>query len=238
MTRKPNKKKPARHSSGWSRFIKREVWGDQQPEFKQGLAAVELRKKWGYVNRAGKVKIPAQYDWASAFKGGVARVRTGWNDKAKYGLINLKGQVLLQPQYEDLGELYEGMMAATQGGKVGFIDRQGQLRIPLIFDEVEEFCEGFSAVRQGKKWGFVDKTGRWVLEPRYNDVGCFSEGLAAVKIGRLWGYINSSGKIVIKPRFKEADRFRKGRAMVNHKLHAYCPLINRSGKIVGKDWWD
>lgn len=45
--------------------------------FSEGLAQVKIKDKWGYINKAGKLVIPAKFDGASAFHEGLAWVRIG-----------------------------------------------------------------------------------------------------------------------------------------------------------------
>ncbi|MBW4679932.1 MAG: WG repeat-containing protein [Microcoleus vaginatus WJT46-NPBG5] len=51
-------------------------------KFSEGLAAVEIQRKWGYIDKTGKMIIQPQYEAAGAFSEGLARVNVGgeWND--------------------------------------------------------------------------------------------------------------------------------------------------------------
>ena len=45
--------------------------------FAEGLAAVAVAGKWGYIDSSGTFRIPVQFDEAASFAGGVARVTIG-----------------------------------------------------------------------------------------------------------------------------------------------------------------
>jgi hypothetical protein len=51
--------------------------------FAEGLAAVRLRDKWGYINSTGKLVVPLEFDEAEPFTEGLAVIRVG----SKYGYI-------------------------------------------------------------------------------------------------------------------------------------------------------
>jgi WG repeat protein len=99
--RKSDKRK---YSSSWSRFVRNEIWGeDDKPRFSSGLAAKEMRSgKWGYMNRQRKMVIPARYDWADYFRGKFAVVREGWNEKALYGVVDKKGKQVVPFMYKTI----------------------------------------------------------------------------------------------------------------------------------------
>jgi hypothetical protein len=63
-------------------------------DFSEGLAAVEVDGKWGYVDTSGKMVIAPQFGHAQRFRGGTARVSTG----NRYGLIDKKGKFIWGPE--------------------------------------------------------------------------------------------------------------------------------------------
>jgi hypothetical protein len=71
--------------------------------FHEGLAAVSVGDKWGYIDKTGKFAINHQYDSASEFDNGIAEVglklaRTdSMIDKYQYGYIDRSGKYIWQP---------------------------------------------------------------------------------------------------------------------------------------------
>jgi hypothetical protein len=57
-------------------------------DFSEGLAAVRLDRKWGYIDASGKVVIAPRFGDSSSFNGGVAVVNNGDNR------INRSGEVI------------------------------------------------------------------------------------------------------------------------------------------------
>ena len=64
--------------------------------FNEGLAAVQILDKWGYIDKRNQWVIPARYKSAYNFEDGMARVSQ--NDK--YGYIDKKGKVVIPFKYE------------------------------------------------------------------------------------------------------------------------------------------
>ena len=72
---------------------------DSFGNFKDGLRWVEKDEKYGYINSAGKVVVPLEYDWAEDFgilAPGLARVKKD----GKYGVVNTAGKVVIPLEYE------------------------------------------------------------------------------------------------------------------------------------------
>jgi tetratricopeptide (TPR) repeat protein len=60
---------------------------DYVRSFYNGLAAVQLNEKWGFINKNGVVVISIKYDYALNFSGGKARVKLN----GRWFSINKKG---------------------------------------------------------------------------------------------------------------------------------------------------
>ncbi len=116
----------------------------------------------------------------------------------KWGFINEKGEVVIEPQYEFVTQFSEGLAAVSVNGKYGFINLKGKMVIQPQYEHVFLCSEGLVAVLLDGKWGFIDKKGKMVVTPQYENVsGSFREGLAAVLLDGKWGYIDQTGKTVI-----------------------------------------
>jgi hypothetical protein len=149
--------------------------------FSEGLAAVCVDEKWGFINEAGEYVIPLQSAWSLArgFSEGLAAVNF--------------------PRRGD------------GTGGFGFIDRTGKLVIPPAgYGMAHDFSSGLSAVSKkvGDRfvYGFIDQTGKMVIEPKFDRGAVFKEGKANVIIGDKRAVIDKSGTYLVAPVFpREAD---------------------------------
>lgn len=185
--------------------------------FGEGLAAVKLGGRWGFMDTDGEVVIPARFALAGTFSQGRASVQ-------------LAGR--------------PGRDGNAGGPKWGYLDRAGELVIPASFDDARRFSEGLAAVALDGRWGCTDRAGAMVVEPAYVEIRPFNNGLARVAVvdkvadpdasrpgvvvrdrwwrsdgegnfvRRRYGFIDRTGALVIAPRFAAvADRFSCGFAV-------------------------
>ena len=173
--------------------------------FSEGLAPVWIASKvtngrlTGYIDLAGKLVIPCEYDYGLQCKEGVVMV--GKNGVA-IGL-DTNGEVVIKGNFQQLRSFSEGLAAGRIGGKWGFIDHQGKVIIDPKYDRAFEFSESLACVQISGKWGFVDKSGIMIIEPKFNIVNAanakFLGGLAAIRDGTKEGYIDKAGALIWPP---------------------------------------
>jgi hypothetical protein len=204
-------------------------------DFKEGLAAVELNGKWGYVDSSGQLAIPYIYDWATPFSEGLAWIKTGDN----WGFINKQGEVIVEPQYKAVLSFQEGVALVSGEQYVGYIDTTGGFAINLdaiCAGGFGSFSEGYAPVLWNERVGFIDRTGNMVIPPVYETASEFHEGLAVVRINGKYGFIDRQGQEVIKPQYEGAYFFHNDRAMV--KADGKWGFINRNNQFIVKPQYE
>lgn len=92
-----------------------------------GLAAVNLNKKWGFIDKTGKVVIPIKYDFVVRFTEGLAGVKM--NDK--WGFIDPKGNIIIPIIYDDFNNnnyrFSDGTIKLYLNGKEIVFDNKGNV---------------------------------------------------------------------------------------------------------------
>ncbi len=199
---------------------------DYGDDFVEGLGAVCLDGKYGYVDAKGEIVIPLQFTVASSFKDGVARIMLG----DKWGVIDKTGRMLLSPKYDALYFYMEGFAAAKLNGKFGFINKKGQEVVPLKYDKAGFFGNGLAAVLLDKKWGYIDTLGTVVVPFRYDQAYRFKNGHAKVMLGNKYGYIDKTGKEVISVIYDRIDDYSEDSIFVN--LNGKSGTIDRNETFV------
>ena len=131
-------------------------------KFSEGLAAVALKGKWGYIDKSGKEVIPFKYDDASSFSQGLAAVAL----KGKWGYIDKTGKEVIPIKYDFVWPFSEGLAQVKLNGKwgygyMGYIDKTGKEVIPIKYDYAYDFRNGKAAVLLNGKWGTIDKQGNF-----------------------------------------------------------------------------
>ena len=187
----------------------------------------------GYINKDGVIVLEQKYGFAGRFVGDYAIVQ---DENLKYGIIDKRGNMVVDFEYDDLNNLSENFVIYKENEKYGFINVLKNKKSVVLYDAIKPFKEGLAAVYIDGKWGFIDKYGKCVIEPKYYDVSNFSEGLATVSFSQheTAGYINKNGKFVItfNENNLEAKDFHEGLAAVVKGKDSACSYINKQGKIV------
>lgn len=198
-------------------------------DFHEGLARVMIDKKWGYIDRTGKLAIEPQFEFAERFSHGLAPVKKG----GKYGYINARGEFKIGAQFDAAWPFAEGLamfqqVRRDQNNKrlFGFVDVRGVTVIePQEFDDVGYyFSDGRFRFRKGEKHGFIDRAGKIVIEPKFETAMNFVDGVApaAEKRGQM-GLIDKKGDWVVKPEHLVVGTLSEG----------LIPFLPKGGKLWG-----
>ena len=96
--------------------------------FSEGLAAVELNGKWGYIDKTGKEVIPCKYDGAYKFSDGLAVVYIyiGLYFRGKYGFIDKTGKEVIPLKYDKADSFCDGLAKVNLKDKWSYIDKSGK----------------------------------------------------------------------------------------------------------------
>jgi hypothetical protein len=127
-----------------------------------------------------------------------AHTNSGW------GLIQGDGSWLVQPKYQQIGDLVEGFAAVRLGDKWGYIDRTGTTVIQPEFSSAESFDDGGLALAKvGRFSGLIDKSGAWVIRPHYGRISRDKTDVVWVEIDGKIGAFERSGRMIVSPQFSQ-----------------------------------
>jgi hypothetical protein len=192
---------------------------DRIAAFKQyadALYPINVKDKWGYINRKGETVIAPTFDDADDFYEDAAKVRVTKGSQSGYGFIDRKGQWLVQPIYQNVGRFNEGKAFVAKDDLYGYVDKYGKEVIPCQFEDAGSFLNGYAAIKQGGWTGFIDKTGTVIIKPAYTvnvSHPKFIDGLAPVfGADEQTGFIDTSGQWYISTQFASAGNFVDGLA--------------------------
>ncbi len=187
--------------------------------FREGLAAVKQNDKYGFIDKAGKIVIPCQFDDVLSFSEGLCAVaftkQQADSSYSEWFYIDKTGKTTLKGSFEVALNFNKGLAAVKQAGKSYWIDKTGKNSFGKDFEDCQSFAEGFAAFKKDGSWGLINKSGKIILEPSYALIGNFNNSLAMVSLGvNTVGFIDTTGTIKVKPDFQSASYFRNGYAYV------------------------
>lgn len=170
-------------------------------------------------------------------------------ENGKYGCINDKGKVIIEPIFANLGGFTEGVAPARIDGYFGFIDTLGQWKIPPQFEYATEFHENAAIVYHNGTSFYINQKGQKLFDTSMAEsIENFENGLARFKTrSHKIGLWDSTGHIVVDTIFGEITPFQNDLAVVkselptaeNHWSIGDFGVIDRKGAFIvpfGKYW--
>jgi len=140
------------------------------------------------------------------------------NGVVKYGIIDKKGNVVIESGYDaviPLGENRIGVAKEEKGKRKYAIKTTADEKITdFVYDEIRSYSGKVVAVKENGKWGYADTKGKYTIAPAFDRVHSFSEGVASVEKNGKWFFIDKNGKRISKESFEEAGNLKKGIARV------------------------
>ena len=223
--------------------------------------------KCGFVRMEGVERkeeiIPQKYQAALEFSEGLAGVRI----MGRWGFINMKGDIIITPQFDLVGSFANDLAEVLMNGKVGVINRQGDLVVKPQFSRAIPFSKNVVLAEPGE-WRSVhfrghEKLGNlksisnyisgvrglysiqsgWITKPEwefsiFDDTGKTSLIWAKHKErNSLYGLMRLDGSWQVEPRYDHVQVLRDERAVVREKEE--WGAVDPAGELVVylRPWW-
>ena len=166
------------------------------------------------------------------------------NDEKEMGVIDLDGNVIIEPKYEKISYIPEtGDFYVVSNGKIGVISKNGDMRIQILYDSLN-----IIDVRGNLKLYIEnDQIGIDISAFEKNDIRngyLLVNNLIPVKKGDLWGLYNKNGQKVVDFQFDSFGYVANSNkdamnllVIPNYNVMVTCKdgkygLINSSGEII------
>lgn len=154
-----------------------------------------------------------------------------------YGLINLDGKVILEPEYDEITSLsgIKGSLLLKKGDSYGVCDTQGSIQVEPEYKQIKaigkNYKDGYIVENQEGKYGVVDFTKKVILEPKYTDIKpIYEEGKYIVKEDKTYQVVNKEGATILE---NKADKIQSmnGENFIIKENSKYG-VINSAGEQV------
>lgn len=189
--------------------------------FGSGLAPYQSDEGlFGYVNRAGKVVIPAQFQGAHAFADGKALVEV---EKGSFTVIDTAGK---QAGAFAAGWTYgisEGLIPFQERPSLrwGYASATGEVILPATFGRAEAFQDGLAVVSTAAPHdrplkGLIDRQGRFVIPAQYEALIPLGDGLYAAA--------KPTGEFAPEAYMPMAILTREGRVLTEFRYYSPQPV--------------
>jgi hypothetical protein len=175
-------------------------------DFNDKNVAVVVTQDWdvGVVDTDGEIIVPfGRYAEIDKFSYEYARVVES-NDRsitARYGIINTKGEVIIEPVYDYIYDInfFCGLAVVNKGGEYGVVSVDGTVVIEPEYDKIICLDDGYiRGVKDGEE-SVLSLKGEILIGPGiYDKIGSFLGGIALAQKNDKYYVINTRGEI-IKP---------------------------------------
>jgi hypothetical protein len=160
-----------------------------------------------------------------------------------YGFRNLKtGQVLIQPEFEEIDLTFSDFMIGRKNGQTGVINQKGEIVVPFEFQKIKTSSRNVKkrfpwllAAKNGL-WGLIDPTGRTFEPFEWTEATYYDQTDSLVLLSKpgLQRLLDRQGKTVIETHF---DRWETGGGIDRKKLiyarqNGKVGLVDFQNKVV------
>lgn len=152
----------------------------------------------------------------------------------RFGFINAKGQVIIPPVIDRIGEINDSCAVGRYKGLWGIISFRNKF-FPKFEFKNQFWFSGLNHVRVEKngKWGIVGLNGEPIIKIENDSVGInFSNGLVCVKNNGLCGFKDWNDKYVIRPMYAQARSFSSDYAAVQDRVTSKWFYINTNNETI------
>ena len=202
----------------------------------QGVSLVKFKEgKWALIDNkydVSKKPISGLYDEiVPFFNKETFKVKLG----NQYGIINLKGQVLLTPSYEFIEPTsIASLFKVGQSGKVGLVDTHWKIKFEAIYKQISEFDAN------GIAWAQIDG-GYSLLSSKtfknsksYKTISPFSAlGMAQIQAtNNTLGLINTNLEVIFDPKYGSIADFNEFKLAAVSYPNRKFGFINTKGEEI------
>jgi hypothetical protein len=165
----------------------------------QVVFPVKQGDKWGLIDEKGKKFLPPIYDAIGKIdEFGFAMIQT----KDKVGLINQRGEVIFNPQFEDIKIINSELFGVKQADNWTIINKEQKIILKEKYNKIELLEDGaFLLFYWENKCGLATREGKLITSAQYDAIQPSPVGTFYIKKGEKYGIINLDGQEILPPKF-------------------------------------
>lgn len=163
------------------------------------IVSKNTQNEWSIISGESKVSnlhySQIDYCGKSLFRATIK----GKNGKARNGLIDINGNIVIPIKYEHLYS-YVGGFVLKRKNKWLFFESTDDHIIPLVSikcQEADGFFDGLSRILRKGKFGYINKQGEETIPCQYEYSRNYHEGKAVVMKNNKWGFIDIRGEALV-----------------------------------------
>ena len=171
-------------------------------------ARVSKSKKYGIINRQGKLVVPLQYSFLEITDAQELHylIQVKKNDQAFYGLMGQNNQIILPATHTSIKKLIPHVVVSPliieKKGKFALFSNRGKSVTDFIYQAIKsgDYESAHVLAKQEGKFGFFSKyLGNKIIPFVYDEASIFYKGLAKVRKDEKSYQIDYRGALYKKP---------------------------------------
>jgi len=148
----------------------------------------------------------------------------------KWGLIDAKGTVIVQPVYDVVGDYDDQYAVVQKGGKTGLIDKTGKVIITAKYVDVSILDSALFVVFDGEKRRVLNHEGNTILETTYELIEVRDSQYLAYTQQQKWGMVHMSGREICPPNYRGIELYQDSYVLTKDTLGT--GLTDVMGKVI------
>ncbi|QFQ12069.1 WG repeat-containing protein [Pseudoprevotella muciniphila] len=189
-------------------------------------------------------------EWCIAGKNINNLVFSGVSDEGKWGLIDSAGNTLLNPEYDNIGEINGDIIPLEKkenyrGTKYGCYNIKSKRIISVIFDKCPEYTNDFYKVTYNGLLGVINGKGNVIIKASWNQISLYNEHFLISKKKKDYydddyiefGVANKKGEILFKTECDDFVILQSGLYKISNHSYRYSYnnkvwyIYNNVGKL-------
>ena len=181
-------------------------------------------------------KLSEEYDSLACFVFGYAIVQKG-----KYGLIDYKGNLILECVYDSIISFNEDVKVIKRESKYGIINYNGTIVTKIEFESFRNETpflgkkwknNSLIALKREGYWGVYNSKGENILSFEYDDIANIEHGYTVISKDEKYGIVDSIGNILVDFKYDTIYYHYKNSDISIAELNGCIGIINSKNKIV------
>ena len=153
-----------------------------------------------------------------------------FNKDDKYGLLNEKGEVLIDNKYDDIQPFKNGLSVIKDKNRFGAINLKQQLILQPVYEKIIiDSANGLLKTFENNHCQVFNRWGKAVTPVQYEEIKVQRYAMMLARQGKQWFLQNSDGKIIGNNSYDYVNDFQD--------LHAIAIWKNGAGLIDTKGNW-
>jgi hypothetical protein len=162
--------------------------------------------------------------------------------KEKRGIINQQGKVVVQPEFDAMGNLNDGTMPVLKDKKFGYLDVVNRREIKPVYEKnLVRYNHHYLIAFKGGKVGLIDWSNKPVTGFDYDEIQFWNDSTAIVKQNQSWVIYNFIEKKTVADKIRDFKWLRNDiseKIIRIHQENQYGIISNRKGVVLAATYSD